>query len=449
MTETDRYRQHLDTLDRQLARALETAARQGRGYDAVVFHSGRAAVYHRDDEAVPFRASAHFRRWTPLDGPEHVVLARPGARPRVVRVRPRDYWYDTSPPPPSYWEEAVDLAEVGSFKDVKDALDLPPRTAYVGPTPKTAEELGLPADAVEPEELMAPLDWLRAYKTEHELSRIARAAEKTAGGHERARKAFKSWSSEREIYWAYLEASDQLEIENPYVPIVALDEKAAILHYQEKRGAEAAPGKVLLIDAGGACEGYAADVTRTWAQDDCDGVYLTLLEAVDRLERELVAMVTPGRPYLEIHLAAYRGVSRLLVETGLVRTSVDEAVERRITSAFFPHGVGHQIGLQVHDVGGHQAGPEGGKAPPPEEHPFLRNTRILEPGHVVTIEPGLYFISMLLEPWRAGESAAAIDWALVDRLTPHGGIRIEDNVVCTDGEPRDLTRPLLAGPRGE
>lgn len=449
MTDTDRYRQHLATLDQQLARALETAARKGSGYDAVVFHSGRAAVYHRDDEGVPFRASAHFRRWTPLDGPEHVVLARPGATPRVVQVRPRDYWYDTSAPPPSYWEDAVDLAEVESFKAVKGALDLPARTAYVGPTPEAAEELGLPAAAVEPEELMAPLDWLRAYKTEHEISLVARAAEKTAKGHERARKAFKSWSSEREIYWAYLEASDQLELENPYVPIVALDEKAAFLHYQEKRGAEAAPGKVLLIDAGAAHEGYAADVTRTWAQDDCDGVYLTLLDAVDRLERELVALVTPGRPYLEIHLAAYRGISRLLVETGLVKASVDEAVERRITSAFFPHGVGHQIGLQVHDVGGHQAGPEGGKAPPPEEHPFLRNTRILEPGHLVTIEPGLYFIAMLLEPWRSGSDAAVIDWDLVDRLTPHGGIRIEDNVVCTGGEPCDLTRPLLAGPRGE
>ena len=76
------------------------------------------------------------------------------------------------------------------------------------------------------------------------------------------------------------------------------------------------------------------------------------------------------------------------------------------------------------------------------------NTRILEPGHVVTIEPGLYFIPMLLDPWRSGEKAGGVDWDLVDRLIPHGGIRIEDNVVCTEDGPVDLTRPLIAGPRG-
>ncbi len=133
----------------------------------------------------------------------------------------------------------------------------------------------------------------------------------------------------------------------------------------------------------------------------------------------------------------------------MVKTSADEAIERRLTSAFFPHGVGHLLGLQVHDVGGHQASLEGGEAKPPEEHPFLRNTRILEPGQVVTIEPGIYFIPLLLEPHRAGDGAAAVDWDLVDRLLPHGGIRIEDNVVCTEDGPDDLTRPLIAGPRGE
>lgn len=273
------------------------------------------------------------------------------------------------------------------------------------------------------------------------------ACESAARGHEAARKSFKSWGTEREIDRAYMQAADILD--TPYGNIVALDEKAAILHYQNKRGADHAPGKVLLIDAGASFEGYASDITRTWAQDDCDAVFLSLVEAVDRLERDLVAMVTPGRPYLEIHLEAYRRISQILVEAGIVKTGVDEAIERRLTSAFFPHGVGHQLGIQVHDVGGHQAGPEGGKAPPPEEHPFLRNTRILEPGHVVTIEPGLYFTPVLLDPLRSGGDAPRIDWALVDRLLPHGGVRIEDNVASTDDGPLDLTRSLIAGPRGE
>ena len=83
---------------------------------------------------------------------------------------------------------------------------------------------------------------------------------------------------------------------------------------------------------------------------------------------------------------------------------------------------------------------------PPAEYPFLRNTRILEPGHVVTIEPGIYFIPMLLEPLRQSAEASLVDWPLVNRLTPLGGIRIEDNILCTEGGPVDLTRELLAGP---
>lgn len=449
MSPTERYRQHLETLDEHLARALEIAGRKGRSFDAVLFHAGREVPYHRDDQPIPFRESAHFRRWAPLTGPDHVVLARPGTTPRVVRVRPRDYWYDTSPPPPSYWEEAVDLAEVESFADAKGVLGPLDGVAYVGPTPAAAAELGLPPEAVEPEALLHPLDWLRATKTEHEIAATRQASEATARGHLAAHDAFLDGGSERDIYWAYLRGSGQLENENPYVPIVALDEKSAFLHYQEKRGENPTPAKVLLADAGAAHDGYAADVTRTWLSDDADPVFRALTEGVDRLERELVAQVTPGRPYLEIHLAAHRGTAELLVETGLVKTSAEEALAKKITSVFLPHGVGHQLGLQVHDVGGHQAGPEGGKVPPPEDHPFLRNTRILEPGHLVTIEPGLYFIPMLLEPLRSGEHAGLVDWDLVDRLTPHGGIRIEDNIVCTDGAPRDLTRDLVAGPRGE
>ena len=225
----------------------------------------------------------------------------------------------------------------------------------------------------------------------------------------------------------------------PYGTIVAFDAKAAILHYQNKRGTEAAPGRTLLLDAGAAHEGYAADVTRTWTRGDVHPAFLELLRGVDAMERDLVAMVTPGRPYLEIHVEAHRGVARLLAAAGVVETSAEEALERG-------HGVGHHLGLQVHDVGGHQAGPDGGTVPPPAEYPFLRNTRILEPGHLVTIEPGIYFIPTLLDPLRAGDDAAAVDWDLVDELLPLGGVRIEDNVVCTEGEPRDLTRDLVEGP---
>ena len=159
-------------------------------------------------------------------------------------------------------------------------------------------------------------------------------------------------------------------------------------------------------------------------------------------------MVTPGRPYLEVHLEAHRRVATLLSKVGVSTASPEETLALGISRTFLPHGVGHHLGIQVHDIGGRQASPDGGLLSPPPEHPFLRNTRTLEPGHLVTIEPGIYFIPMLLEKLRESPAGARVDWALVDRLIPCGGIRIEDDVLCTPAGARDLTRPLIQGPRG-
>ncbi|MEL7061980.1 MAG: M24 family metallopeptidase, partial [Acidobacteriota bacterium] len=284
-------------------------------------------------------------------------------------------------------------------------------------------------------------------KTDYEIALTRVACERAAEGHRAAHGCFLDGGSERDVTLAYLRAADQLEADLPYDAIVAFDEKAAVLHYENKRGADAAPGRLLLLDAGAGHHGYASDISRTWTVDDAPDAMRALVEGVDALERRLVEAIAPGRDFAELHLEAHRGVAELLHEVGIVRSSPAEAVDRQLTRAFFPHGIGHGLGLAVHEVGGRLADPDGGERTPPDGH-VLRTTRRLEPGHLVTIEPGLYFIPMLLEPWRQGADAAVVDWDLVDQLTPFGGVRIEDDVLCTDDGFEDLTRPLLAGPRG-
>jgi len=441
------YREHLAVLDGFLADALERSGRAGLALEGVVFPAGTERTYHRDDELIPFRAAAHFRRWVPpVGGPDHVVVARPGAPPRVVLVQPQDFWYDVTPPPASYWQGVADVVTVASFDEVAGAVGPTGGLAYVGPDPAAAATLGIPAERCEPDALLAALDWHRAVKTPLEVAHLRRASALAAAGHAAAREAFADGRSEREIHWRYLEGADHLEQELPYPSIVALDAKGAILHYQHKRPEGASPGHVLLIDAGAQDAGYAADITRTWTGPGADPVFRDLVVRMDAAERDLVAMVTPGRSYVDIHVEAHRRVAEMLVGTGVLRGTAEEAFDAGLTRPFLPHGVGHHLGLQVHDVGGRQAGPDGGTVDPPADHPFLRNTRTIEPGHVVTIEPGLYFIPMLLGPLRSGEHAGRVDWDLVDRLTPFGGIRIEDDVLCTDGEPDDLTRHLCPGP---
>ncbi len=109
-----------------------------------------------------------------------------------------------------------------------------------------------------------------------------------------------------------------------------------------------------------------------------------------------------------------------------------------------PHGLGHLLGLQVHDVGGLQKTPEGGSIPRPEGHPYLRLTRVLEENFVVTMEPGLYFIDQLLDQARGDHRGAKIDWARVEQFRRFGGIRIEDNLAVTAGGCENLTRDAFA-----
>src|SRR5581483_1067372 len=120
--------------------------------------------------------------------------------------------------------------------------------------------------------------------------------------------------------------------------------------------------------------------------------------------------------------------------------SAEEAVATKVTSVFLPPGIGHLLGLEVHDAGGFMAAPEAGDIPRPDGHPFLRLTRVLQEGFVVTVEPGIYFIDQLLDGARADTRGSKINWSRVASLRRFGGIRIEDNVAITDSGAENLTR---------
>src|SRR3546814_793928 len=189
--------------------------------------------------------------------------------------------------------------------------------------------------------------------------------------------------------------------------------------------------------------GYASDITRTYSADTGDE-FQSLVDAVDAAQLEMCAQVRAGADYKQLHIDAHLALAAILKDAGVLRVSPEDALSRGISAAFFPHGLGHGIGLQVHDVAGFAASDAGGRIEPPEGHPFLRLTRVLEPGMVVTIEPGIYVIDMLLEKLKQDGHADAIDWSRIDAFRPYGGIRIEDDVVCTDGDPVNLTREEFA-----
>ncbi len=432
------FASHLEGICRRTAGALETC-----GYSALLVHSGSLLPVFQDDRTYPYEVHAPFKVWAPLlDAPDSFLYFEPGRRPLLAFHQPEDYWYKPPALPRGYWTRHF---EIRPCRDPEEARRLLPAslrtTAFLGDSLPELPSWG-PA-AVNPPRLIRHLDFPRAAKSPYELACLRQASRLGARGHLAAARAFEDGGSEFEIELAFLTACGLREQDLPYNPIIALNEGGAVLHYQVLERAAPAERHSLLIDAAAEFAGYASDITRTHSHRDPD--FGALIGRMDRMQQALCSGVRAGVDWREVHLQAHRLIAEALRDAGIVTCSAEEAVAAGVTSVFFPHGLGHLLGLEVHDVGGFMRSPEGGDIPHPEGHPYLRLTRTLEEGFVVTMEPGLYFIPQLLEAARADQRSARISWSRVDSLRKFGGIRIEDDLAVTATGCENLTRDAFAG----
>ena len=416
------HRAHVQQLSAGVANALDRS-----GFAAMAVHSGTPVKRtEADDQFWPLRATPHFQHWLPLAEPGCLLIVAPGRKPVLVR-----------PPQESFWEAPapVETEHFWSSFEVVDRVPALPagRVAFIGDDLRAAAALGI-AD-VNPPGLVRALDALRVRKTPYEVECLAEANRRAARGHDELRRLFRDADrSELDLHLAFLGATRQDDAETPYKNIVALGKHAATLHHisYEKR---ARPAQSLLLDAGASFAGYGSDVTRTWVKGggSAASTFAQLVAGMEAMQQRLCAAVKPGMGYEDLHDESHRQVASILRDAGISRLPADELVARGITRAFYPHGLGHSLGLQCHDVGC-------ALRPPRADNPFLRNTTQVAPAQVFTIEPGLYFIDALLAPLR---SSADIDWKLVDEVAQLGGIRIEDDVVVQDAGIRNLTREVL------
>jgi Xaa-Pro dipeptidase len=424
------YPQHFSTLLKRADAALELG-----GFDHLLIAAGTPLRKFLDDQDYPFVVSPHFKHWLPLtDAPGSWIAYTPGSKPKLIFVQPSDYWHVVPEAPHGYWVDHFDIVIVRSAADAVAQLPAGKR-AVIAATCPTLDGV----EANNPTAVLDYLHWHRSYKTPYELQLMRAASRIGAQAHRVAAQAFRAGESEFDIHLAYLDAARQIDAELPYASIVGLNEHGAVLHYTNFDRIAPSQSRSFLIDAGASAYGYASDITRTYAAVG-HAEFQALINSMDAAQQGFVTRVRAGQSYPELHIHAHHVIADVLREHGLIRMSAESAVESGVTSTFFPHGLGHPIGLQVHDVAGFQQSERGGSIARPAGHPYLRMTRVLEPGMVVTIEPGLYFIDMLLDELRAKPQASEIDWAKVDHFRQYGGIRIEDDVVCTDGEPENLTR---------
>ena len=427
------YGSHLQTIASRHDHALEQA-----GASHAVIYSGNPKLAFLDDYHYPFKANPLFISWAPLTAlPFSYIVYTPGETPILIYYQPHDYWHVVPGEPDGYWSSHFDIRVVHSTDEI--AAHLPgdsEKCIAIGEFDDAAAAFGI--DRINPTTAINILHFARGAKTEYELAVMRLAADRAAAGHVAAEAAFRQGMSEFDIHRAYCKAVSHTEPELPYGNIVALNNHGAVLHYTDLD--RDAPESLLsfLIDAGAQVHGYASDITRTYSNGDQR--FQDLIDRMNAMELAIVDKVQAGVDYRELHVDAHKMLAEVLVDAELATGDPGTLLETGVTSAFFPHGLGHLLGVQVHDVGGHQENESGTIIDPPSGHPFLRLTRVLEEDMVLTIEPGMYVIDMLLDNLRGTPAEHHVNWATVDWLRPYGGIRIEDDIrVMADGH-ENLTR---------
>ena len=430
------YQAHIAELQLRTRRLLER-----ENLDALVIHSGQTLRKFLDDMDYPFKANPLFKAWLPVvDNPHCWLIVDGVTKPKLIFYRPKDFWHKVPDEPHDFWAEQFDIQLLDKANKVETLLPYDKaRLAYLGENLEVARALGF--TELNPEPVLNSIHFYRAYKTPYEQACLRIANSMAVAGHNAAKAAFYAGGSEFDIQLAYLAAVRQSENEVPYGNIIALNQNCAILHYTALERKSPQQRNSFLIDAGAEFHGYAADITRTYSFNPQDE-FGSLISAVNEVELQLVDGLKPGLKYGELHVQCHQKIAQILQQFDFVRLSADAIAESQITRTFFPHGLGHHLGLQVHDVGGFMADERGTHVAAPESHPYLRCTRTIEPNMVFTIEPGLYFIDSLLADLAATEFDKYINWSKVDAFRQYGGIRIEDNIIVHQGHNENMTRDL-------
>jgi Xaa-Pro dipeptidase len=437
------YADHVTELRRRWALALEA-----ENFAAALVHSGSPIFSFQDDYEYAFRPNPNFLAWLPLTHhAESALLIAPGQKPRLFYFQPDDYWYLPPSDPEPWWADHFEIEVVRSSGAWPSALDrhLPDASIGLGDVAAIGDSpaLGKVFDEawINPQGLVNRLHLDRTRKTPYEVACIAEAARLAAAAHREAEQAFREGESEFGIHLRYLAACKHTDTQLPYNNIVALNTHGAVLHYQARERQAPDTVRSFLIDAGCTVNAYASDITRTYARES--GVFADMIAAMDELQLDLVDRVRAGVDYKGLFLHSHVAIAGVLADFGIIRIGAEEAVATGLSSVFYPHGLGHFLGLQTHDVAG-LIDNDGQSIPRPEGHPALRLTRVLESDNVLTVEPGLYFIDTLLNRWRDEHGESAVDWGRVNELAPFGGIRIEDNVVVREQGCDNLTRRAFA-----
>lgn len=285
-------------------------------------------------------------------------------------------------------------------------------------------------------QLSLALDKTRRKKDEAEVQLIQKIAQMANAGYTRLQERLREGVTERELQLHYEHAVLLAGAEKmPYGSIVGSGENAAILH-AVPTSKKIQKGELVLVDAGADIEDYCVDITRVFAVDGLwNSRQQVIYDLVLKAQTEAIAMCRPQIQWKDVHIKTARVIAEGLDQLGFWKSSVDAALESEAIAVFYPHGVGHLVGLKVRDTGC----PEVTQA---QRYcgARLRVDLPLEENFLVTVEPGCYFARAFIEDGGIrNKYKDIINWSVVDTWKDFGGVRLEDDILVTLEGPKNLT----------
>ena len=447
-------------IDATTYKSRRNVIRKAAGSGLILIPGHKLVPRNYADNVYPFRQNSHFLYYAGIDLPDLALVIGPSPDEDILFGPPEDIdavvWHG----PHETTEQAArrlgipqcrDIADLGAF--MKEADGAGRRVHFLPPYQHNVAQwmAGLLGCSLEDltsgasPGLMKAVAAQRLIKSNDEVGEIEEALAITHAMHVESMRLARPGILEADVAAAIQAIALARDRAQSYNPIVTV--RGEVLHnntYQNRLEA----GQLMLNDSG--CESplyYASDITRTFPVDGTfTPIQREIYSVVLRSQIEAIEAFKPGITYRDIHLHAARVITEGLIEIGLMRGNADDAVDAGAHALFFCHGLGHALGLDVHDM--EDLGDVVGYPPNTARSTqfglgFLRFAKPLEAGHVLTVEPGVYFIPALIDRWDSeGLHTDFINYEKVAALKDFGGIRIEDDILCTATGPRVLGPPI-------
>jgi Xaa-Pro dipeptidase len=425
-------------------KVADEIVRQGGDKTGTVYLEGQKSRYWEDnDEHAPFRQRRNFFYLSGCNVPDCYLAYHIESEKLTLfipPIEPDDVIWSGLPLLPEEAMEKYDIDAVLTTDKVNSHLtssDTAHTTLYAISNQVSDHITFLSYSSTNFDLLKPILETARVTKSPYEIALIHRANAISTEAHVAVMKAVSKAKNETELEALFLKSCiERGAKEQAYHGIVAAGENAATLHYVKNDAS--IPGKLnVLLDAGCQVSCYASDITRTFPvsgtfSKESSAIYSIVLE----MQKRSIGMLRAGVRWEDVHTLAHKIAISGLLELGILRGgTADELFEARTSVAFFPHGLGHYLGMDTHDTGGN---PDYADKDPMFRYLRVRGT--LPADSVVTVEPGIYFCRFIIEKWLEDpKQKQYVDEQVLERYWSVGGVRIEDNILITENGCENLT----------